>query len=66
LRYAYQILFPSYPVGSIANEDGIDQGRKKWDKWDELSKSGLSAEEARKNYVNKFNELKDKHGLKDA
>jgi diazepam-binding inhibitor (GABA receptor modulating acyl-CoA-binding protein) len=41
------------------------QGKFKFNKYKELADSGMTAEEARKKYVEKFNEMKEKHGLKE-
>jgi acyl-CoA-binding protein len=46
------------------NHIHLPQGKFKRNKWQEFLDAGVSKDDAAKKYVEKYNELKEKHGLK--
>lgn len=40
------------------------QGKEKYKAWEKVVKEGLTSEQAKEEYVKRFEELKNKHGLK--
>jgi len=63
--YAYSKIAKGEDISKATKPGMFDmQGKFKRNKWQEFIDAGITKDEATTKYVEKYNELKTKHGLK--